>query len=131
MEGLNLGQLVELENILHLSFLLSSPLPCYKDEICDTCLHLHHEGLRRVSQRRQEHMQKELEVLRKEKEALQEKQMCIVSSTIFHPPLFLLIISFHHSNEFLTSSRFALSDHAIVCCFLVGIVPCVPRAVLF
>lgn len=53
MEGLSFAQLVELEN-------------------------LHHEGLRRVSQMRQEHMQKELEVLRREKEALQEKQMCII-----------------------------------------------------
>jgi len=53
MEDLSLSQLVELEN-------------------------LHHAGLRRVSQMRQEHMQKELEVLRKEKEALQEKQMCII-----------------------------------------------------
>lgn len=53
MDGLSLLQLVELEN-------------------------MHHEGLRRVSQRRQEHMQNELEVLRKEKDALQEKQMCII-----------------------------------------------------
>lgn len=53
MDGLSPLQLVELENI-------------------------HHEGLRRVSQLRQEHMQKELELLRKEKEALQEKQMCII-----------------------------------------------------
>lgn len=53
MDDLSLAQLIELEN-------------------------LHHEGLRRVSQRRQEHMQKELDFLRREKEALQEKQMCIV-----------------------------------------------------
>lgn len=68
MDDLSLTQLLELEN-------------------------LHHEGLRRVSQLRQEHMQKELEVLRKEKEALQEKQMCIVSFYDFIHLFYIICVS--------------------------------------
>ena len=68
----------------------------------DSILHMHHEGLRRVSQLRQEHMQKELEVLRKEKEALQEKQMCIVSFYLKFIFLFLAHSSFFDSKQICT-----------------------------
>lgn len=85
MGNLTLQQLVELENV-------------------------HHEGLRRVSQLRQEHMQKELEMLRKEKEALQEKQMCIICT---EKPCNCVLLPCRHSS--MCSSCCALLTRCPIC----------------
>jgi hypothetical protein len=85
MDGMTLVQLVELEN-------------------------MHHEGLRRVSQLRQEHMQKELEVLRKEKEALQEKQLCIICA---EKPCNCVLLPCRHSS--MCSACCALLSKCPIC----------------
>eukprot|EP00026_Physarum_polycephalum_P002314 Phypoly_transcript_02320.p2 GENE.Phypoly_transcript_02320~~Phypoly_transcript_02320.p2 ORF type:complete len:314 (+),score=76.12 Phypoly_transcript_02320:1601-2542(+) len=84
-EGLTLTQLVELEN-------------------------MHHEGLRRVSQLRQEHLQKELEELRKEKDALQEKQMCIICT---EKPCNCVLLPCRHSS--MCSTCCALLTRCPIC----------------
>jgi hypothetical protein len=91
VDGLSESQLVELENILFV-FCRNRSFFFFFFYLF---LNMHHEGLRRVSQLRQVHMQKELEVLRKEKEALQEKHLCIVSF------FFLYIFIYYYYLKFL------------------------------
>ncbi len=85
---------------------------------------MHHEGLRRVSQMRQ----RELEMLRKEKEALQEKQMCIVS--------YYLIFSFFvwfcscRVISSLIVGRYAQKDRVTVYYYHAGITQCVQFVVI-